>query len=216
MLRCQGHGPCGLMVGSVELRALVVTNMYPSPDRPALGRFVHDQVQALRALDDARGGAVRVHRRQPCRLRSCGGRAAPAARRRALRRGPRPLRTDGLARAGRARLAARAGDPARNRPRASPLAGDHAGGLAPLRPRRGGLGRARRAVPHGRCVAARCRCSRAESTWSASAPIERGAPRARPSACGPRAPACCSPPIPRATREAPRSRAGAPPATRRC
>jgi teichuronic acid biosynthesis glycosyltransferase TuaC len=34
------------------MRALVVTNMYPTARRPALGRFVHDQVQALRALED--------------------------------------------------------------------------------------------------------------------------------------------------------------------
>jgi glycosyltransferase involved in cell wall biosynthesis len=33
------------------MRALVVTNMYPTLDRPALGRFVHDQVEALRRLD---------------------------------------------------------------------------------------------------------------------------------------------------------------------
>ncbi|HEY4278749.1 MAG TPA: glycosyltransferase [Conexibacter sp.] len=33
------------------MRALVVTNMYPSASRPALGRFVQDQVEALRALD---------------------------------------------------------------------------------------------------------------------------------------------------------------------
>jgi glycosyltransferase involved in cell wall biosynthesis len=33
------------------MRALVVTNMYPSVARPALGRFVHDQVEALRRLD---------------------------------------------------------------------------------------------------------------------------------------------------------------------
>jgi glycosyltransferase involved in cell wall biosynthesis len=32
------------------LRALVITNMYPSPERPALGSFVRDQVEALRAL----------------------------------------------------------------------------------------------------------------------------------------------------------------------
>jgi glycosyltransferase involved in cell wall biosynthesis len=32
------------------LRALVLTNMYPSPERPALGSFVRDQVEALRAL----------------------------------------------------------------------------------------------------------------------------------------------------------------------
>jgi teichuronic acid biosynthesis glycosyltransferase TuaC len=34
------------------MRALVVTNMYPSPDRPALGRFVADQVAALRGLPE--------------------------------------------------------------------------------------------------------------------------------------------------------------------
>jgi glycosyltransferase involved in cell wall biosynthesis len=33
------------------MRALVVTNMYPSPDHPARGRFVRDQVEALRRLD---------------------------------------------------------------------------------------------------------------------------------------------------------------------
>jgi glycosyltransferase involved in cell wall biosynthesis len=32
------------------MRALVVTNMYPSPERPAFGRFVADQVQALRGI----------------------------------------------------------------------------------------------------------------------------------------------------------------------
>lgn len=34
------------------LRALVVTNMYPSPDRPHFGSFVRDQVEALRRRDD--------------------------------------------------------------------------------------------------------------------------------------------------------------------
>jgi teichuronic acid biosynthesis glycosyltransferase TuaC len=34
------------------VRALVVTNMYPSPERPALGSFVRDQVQALQRRDD--------------------------------------------------------------------------------------------------------------------------------------------------------------------
>jgi teichuronic acid biosynthesis glycosyltransferase TuaC len=33
------------------MRALIVTNMYPSPERPALGSFVRDQVQALRRID---------------------------------------------------------------------------------------------------------------------------------------------------------------------
>jgi glycosyltransferase involved in cell wall biosynthesis len=34
------------------VRALVVTNMYPTPERPALGSFVRDQVEALRRRDD--------------------------------------------------------------------------------------------------------------------------------------------------------------------
>lgn len=32
-----------------SIRVLVVTNMYPQPDRPAFGTFVRDQVEALRA-----------------------------------------------------------------------------------------------------------------------------------------------------------------------
>ena len=35
------------------MRALIVTNMYPSPGRPALGRFVADQVAALRRAGEA-------------------------------------------------------------------------------------------------------------------------------------------------------------------
>ena len=34
------------------VRALVVTNMYPTPERPEYGRFVLDQVEALRRRDD--------------------------------------------------------------------------------------------------------------------------------------------------------------------
>ena len=33
------------------MRVLVVTNMWPSPERPALGGFVRDQVEALRGID---------------------------------------------------------------------------------------------------------------------------------------------------------------------
>ncbi len=33
------------------MRALIVTNMYPTPERPALGSFVRDQVDALRRID---------------------------------------------------------------------------------------------------------------------------------------------------------------------
>src|SRR3954464_9470178 len=34
-----------------RMRALIVTSMWPSPSAPALGSFVRDQVEALRALD---------------------------------------------------------------------------------------------------------------------------------------------------------------------
>ncbi len=34
------------------MRALVVTNMYPTPERPASGPFVRDQVEALRRRGD--------------------------------------------------------------------------------------------------------------------------------------------------------------------
>lgn len=34
------------------MRALIVTNMYPTSERPALGRFVYDQVQALAKLTE--------------------------------------------------------------------------------------------------------------------------------------------------------------------
>src|SRR2546421_398186 len=35
------------------MRALIVTNMYPSPAHPALGSFVRDQVEALRRIPEA-------------------------------------------------------------------------------------------------------------------------------------------------------------------
>jgi teichuronic acid biosynthesis glycosyltransferase TuaC len=37
---------------ALTMRALIVTNMYPSPAHPGLGSFVADQVQALRRLDE--------------------------------------------------------------------------------------------------------------------------------------------------------------------
>ncbi|MEJ7824335.1 MAG: glycosyltransferase [Solirubrobacteraceae bacterium] len=49
------------------MRALVVTNMYPSPTRPALGGFVRDQVQALRRIDDL---DVELHAFEPGGVRS--------------------------------------------------------------------------------------------------------------------------------------------------
>ena len=35
-----------------DVRALIVTSMYPRPDRPGLGSFVRDQVRALRRMPD--------------------------------------------------------------------------------------------------------------------------------------------------------------------
>ena len=76
-----------------RLRVLVVTNMYPTPETPAFGSFVRDQVQALRAT-----GAVDVDlftfdaRRTPVAVRAGGGGAAappPPARPR-----PRSLRAE--------------------------------------------------------------------------------------------------------------------------
>lgn len=67
------------------MRALVVTNMYPSPARPALGSFVRDQVLALRRID---GLEVELHAFAP------GGARAYARAARALRRRFRGRRFD--------------------------------------------------------------------------------------------------------------------------
>jgi glycosyltransferase involved in cell wall biosynthesis len=44
--------PIAGRVGSCAVRALIVTNMYPTPESPARGSFVRDQVEALRRRDD--------------------------------------------------------------------------------------------------------------------------------------------------------------------
>jgi glycosyltransferase involved in cell wall biosynthesis len=44
------------------MRALIVTNMYPSPARPALGSFVRDQVEALRRIP---GVEIELHAFDP-------------------------------------------------------------------------------------------------------------------------------------------------------
>jgi teichuronic acid biosynthesis glycosyltransferase TuaC len=41
-----------MRVGSPAVRVLVVTNLYPTPERPASGPFVRDQVEALRRRGD--------------------------------------------------------------------------------------------------------------------------------------------------------------------
>jgi teichuronic acid biosynthesis glycosyltransferase TuaC len=45
--------PRGPLGSPPPVRALIVTNMYPSPQRPALGSFVSDQVAALRRTGEA-------------------------------------------------------------------------------------------------------------------------------------------------------------------
>jgi glycosyltransferase involved in cell wall biosynthesis len=49
------------------MRALIVTNMYPTPARPALGSFVRDQVEALRRID---GVEVEVFAFDPGNMRA--------------------------------------------------------------------------------------------------------------------------------------------------
>ncbi len=63
------------------MRALVVTNMYPSRERPAHGSFVRDQVEALRRLDELEvevfafgGGSPRAYARAAVDLRRRHGR----------------------------------------------------------------------------------------------------------------------------------------------
>jgi glycosyltransferase involved in cell wall biosynthesis len=60
------------------MRALVITNMYPSPTAPARGRFVFDQVQALRALP---GIDLELHALVPGRACAYAAAAADVRRR---------------------------------------------------------------------------------------------------------------------------------------
>jgi teichuronic acid biosynthesis glycosyltransferase TuaC len=41
------------LAGAPAMRALIVTNMYPTAERPGLGRFVRDQIEALRRTGQA-------------------------------------------------------------------------------------------------------------------------------------------------------------------
>ncbi len=69
-----------------EMRALIVTNMYPSPAHPALGSFVADQVAALQRLGDPElqievssfaPGGYRAYVRAAAQLRRRYGHAEP-------------------------------------------------------------------------------------------------------------------------------------------
>ena len=65
------------------MRALIVTNMYPTSERPALGSFVRDQVHALRRIP---GVGVEVFAFAPGAARAYAGAAAGLRRRFGLER----------------------------------------------------------------------------------------------------------------------------------
>ncbi len=67
------------------MRALIVTNMYPSPARPALGSFVRDQVQALRRTGEVEVGVFSLAPSGRPRSLSAYPRAAVELRRRVQR-----------------------------------------------------------------------------------------------------------------------------------
>ena len=192
------------------MRALVVSNMLPDAAHPERGRFVRDQVAALRKLHGFGGRAARVPARRAARWRGpC--RAAPALRHAPLepprgragtvRRRPRALRPDRLARARRPRrvraLTVHGTDVRHPRTRLSP----------------------QRCCPADRPARRRvCRARCAELPGPGGPPARAGAalrrgPRALParlpraearasSAWTPRAPICCSPPTPARRRSA--------------
>ena len=149
-----------------RMRVLVVTNMYPSRERPWLGPFVRDQVEALRRRDDlevelfAFGPGPRNLVGAAVNLR------APLPRP-ALRHRPRALRAHRLARAA---LPARPGrrDAARQRPARAPLLRRDARGAAVHRADRGGLARVQREHPGRGRPSGASRCCPSASTRRAS------------------------------------------------
>jgi len=62
------------------MRALIVTNMYPTAERPGLGRFVYDQVQALRRAGQAQVDVKVVAPGGPVGYIRAAGRLARAGR----------------------------------------------------------------------------------------------------------------------------------------
>jgi teichuronic acid biosynthesis glycosyltransferase TuaC len=69
------------------MRALIVTNMYPTATQPALGSFVRDQVDALRRIDEIDldvfsfpPGGTKTYMRAAAELRRRGGRDPDATR----------------------------------------------------------------------------------------------------------------------------------------
>jgi teichuronic acid biosynthesis glycosyltransferase TuaC len=69
-------GDGAVTYAGAPMRVLVVTNMWPTPERPALGAFVRDQVEALRELGSVEvelyafaGGGTRAYARAARELR---------------------------------------------------------------------------------------------------------------------------------------------------
>ena len=123
-------------VRNLDMRALVVTNMYPSPSRPALGGFVRDQVQ--RAAAHRRASTWRSTPSRPAASQLLLRAGIDLRRRfggRALRRRPRALRAHRLARA-RGQRAQAGRDAARQRPLPPALAAHHDRRAPPHGPRR--------------------------------------------------------------------------------
>src|SRR5437773_1690630 len=63
-LRCCARGRYGTRRGCYKapVRVLVVTSLYPTAEHPERGRFVADQVEALRRIDDVE---IEVFRFEP-------------------------------------------------------------------------------------------------------------------------------------------------------
>ena len=198
---------------AARVRVLVVTNMYPTPERPALGPFVRDQVEALRRRDDLEVELF-AFGPGPRALVARGARAAAALSRAALRHRPRPLRADRVAGAARA---ARAGgrDAARQRPARPPLVLRDARGAAVHRAGRRGLARVQREPARRGDVRGGSRSCRSGSTCERFRPIPRAEARAR-LGLDPDGPYLLFPHDPVAAAEALRPRASRRRATCRC
>ena len=155
------------------MRALIVTNMYPTPERPALGSFVRDQVEALRRIDDveldvfafAPGGVRRLRTRRARALDA--GSAASGSTSCTPTSGCRSGRRCAVRRAARAvTLHGTDLEP-------SPLAGDHARRAALDGPRRAVSEALAQRIPRWAVRQARGRCCPAASTSAASGRIDR-------------------------------------------
>ena len=166
-------------IARAPMRALIVTNMYPSRGAAGARQLRPRPGRGAAADRRRRRRAVRVRAGRRRRVRARRARPAPAPRR-PVRRRPRPLRPDRVAGV-RARGPAPRGDAPRHRPGPPALAQAHARGAAVHRPRRGGLGAARDTLPAWAAPAAAVLPPASTSSASArSRAPRRGRTRARP------------------------------------